>query len=54
MPRRRGTWDTSTRTRTVLTCTPTTFEIHAELDAFEGDRRVFSRNWQRSLPRDCL
>ncbi len=48
---RRGDWDVKTRTRTVLTCTETHFHIEAELDAFEGERRVFSRNWHRVVPR---
>ncbi len=48
---RRGDWCVETRTRTVLTCTSTHFVIEAELDAFEGQRRVFSRNWHRRVPR---
>ncbi len=48
---RRGDWCVETRTRTVLTCTSTHFQIEAELDAFEGERRVFSRNWHRRVPR---
>ena len=47
-------WRISTRTRTVLTCTETDFLIHAELDAFEDDRRVFSANWNRAIPRGFL
>lgn len=50
----RGDWSARTFTRTELTCTPTTFEVYAQLDAFEGDHRVFARNWQRNIPRDCL
>ncbi len=26
----------------------------ATLDGYEGDRRVFSRTWNETLPRDCL
>ncbi len=51
---RRGDWQIETRTHTVLTCTPTRFVIDAELDAFEGERRVFSRNWHREVPRDLV
>ncbi|WP_214370996.1 CocE/NonD family hydrolase [Pseudonocardia sp. H11422] len=51
---RRGDWSTCVATRSELGCTPTTFEVHAQLDAFEGDHRVFSRNWERSIPRDFL
>lgn len=50
----RSGWSARTVTRTVLTCTPTTFDVYAQLDAFEGDRRIFSRNWERTIPRDCL
>jgi putative CocE/NonD family hydrolase len=49
---RRDDWEVRTLTRTVLTCTDTDFVLHAELDAFEGERRVLSRNWQRAIPRD--
>ncbi|MER6987983.1 CocE/NonD family hydrolase [Saccharopolyspora hirsuta] len=48
----RGDWSVRTVTRTVLTSTGADFRLHAELDAYEGDERVFSRNWQRSIPRD--
>ena len=49
---RRDDWNVRTLTRTVLTCTSTDFHLYAELDAYEGDRRVLSRNWQRTIPRD--
>ncbi|MBB5156912.1 CocE/NonD family hydrolase [Saccharopolyspora phatthalungensis] len=48
----RGDWSVRTRTRTVLTSTEVDFDLHAELDAFEGNTRVYSRNWQRRIPRD--
>ncbi|WP_063034060.1 CocE/NonD family hydrolase [Nocardia grenadensis] len=48
----RGEWRTRTETRTRVTCTPTHFLVHAELDAFEGEQRTFSRNWDRRVPRD--
>lgn len=51
---RRGDWSVEIVTRTVLTSTSTHFHIHAELDAWEGDRRVYSRNWDRAIPRDFL
>jgi hypothetical protein len=52
--RARGDWRIRTETRTVMTCTATTFEIAATLEAFEGERRVFSRTWDRSVPRDLV
>ncbi|GAA4614515.1 CocE/NonD family hydrolase [Saccharopolyspora hordei] len=48
----RGPWSVRTRTRTVLTSTPTEFHLDAELDAFEGGARVYSHNWRRRIPRD--
>ncbi|MEX0914152.1 MAG: CocE/NonD family hydrolase [Demequina sp.] len=50
----RGEWSVRAETRTVLTSTATEFHIRAELDAFEGDQRVFSENWNTSIPRDFI
>ncbi len=49
---RRGDWSVRTVTRTVLTSDTTHFHLHAELDAYEGDDRVYSRNWRSAIPRD--
>ena len=51
---RRGGWSIRTVTRTVLTSTPHDFLLHAELDAFEGEKRVYSRNWDVTIPRDLV
>ncbi|MCC5859455.1 MAG: peptidase S15, partial [Ectothiorhodospiraceae bacterium] len=51
---RRGDWQVRTVTRTILTCSPTHFHIHAELDAYEGERRVYSRNWDTAIRRDLV
>ena len=48
----RGDWSARTTTRTVLTSTESHFLVHAELDAWEKDERVFSRNWKYEIPRD--
>ena len=48
----RAEWQTRTRGRLALTCSADTFFVKAELDAFEGDTRVFSRNWDLAIPRD--
>jgi hypothetical protein len=48
----RGAWSVQTTTRTVLTSTADVFRIHAELDAFIRDERVFARNWDYEIPRD--
>ena len=47
-------WDVFVVTRTVLTCTRSDFLIHAELDAYEAGQRIFSDNWNRSIPRDNI
>ena len=48
----RGDWRISTRTRIVMTATKTHFRLTAELDAWEGDQRVYARNWDQTIPRD--
>jgi len=50
----RGDWRVRTETRTVLACDATHFHVHATLDAFEGEHRVFERSWQHSTPRRCV
>ncbi|AXB42179.1 CocE/NonD family hydrolase [Amycolatopsis albispora] len=50
----RGDWESRTETHTVLTCTPAEFVLHAELDGYENGHRVFSRNWNRVIPRDLV
>jgi predicted acyl esterase len=50
----RGDWHVRTETHQVLTCDPTTFHLHAQLDAYEGEERVFSRNWRSEIPRDLV
>ena len=50
----RGEWAVETRTRTVLTSTATDFRLHAQLDAYEGDERVFAHSWRLAIPREHL
>jgi uncharacterized protein len=50
----RDGWSVKTVTRTVLTCDETHFRLRADLDAFEGEKRVFCRTWDRKIPRDHL
>jgi hypothetical protein len=50
----RGGWQVRTETRTVLTSTETEFHIQADLDAFEGDKRVFCKSWDCHIPRDFV
>ena len=48
---KRGEWEISTETRTVLTSDEEAFYIHATLDAYEGEKRVFSRIWDERIGR---
>ena len=50
----RDGWSTRTETHTVLECSETDFRVYATLDAYEGEERIFSREWSRTLPRDHL
>ncbi|GAA5118382.1 CocE/NonD family hydrolase [Haloechinothrix salitolerans] len=50
----RDGWKVTTETRTVLTSSATDFHLRAELDAYEGDTRVASYNWDRTVPRDMV
>ncbi|CAL9667848.1 hypothetical protein SUDANB1_07303 [Streptomyces sp. enrichment culture] len=50
----RDDWDVRVVTSTRLTCDETDFFVDATLDAYEGDRRVFSRTWNETVPRDLL
>ncbi|MBS61893.1 CocE/NonD family hydrolase [Salinisphaera sp.] len=45
-------WSIYTRTRTVLTADSKDFHVHAELDAYEDGRRVYSNNWNRTIARN--
>ncbi|MBA2780740.1 CocE/NonD family hydrolase [Billgrantia kenyensis] len=51
---KRDDWNVEVYTRTVLTCDEGHFFIHAQLDAYEDDYRVFSKNWEKVIPRDHM
>jgi len=55
---RRDDWHIRTVTRTILTSTPKIFLVHANIDAYEvfaeGERRVFCRDWDATIPRDLV
>jgi hypothetical protein len=52
MMRRRKAWSVRTETRTRMTCTRDSFRLEADLHAYEGDRRIFSRTWDVDIARD--
>jgi len=37
-----------------MTRTPTEFQVHATLDAYEGDTRVCARDWNVTVPRSLV
>lgn len=49
---RRGDWSVRTETRTTLRLTATEFLATAELDAYEGESRIFSISDSFAMPRD--
>ena len=49
--RARGDWLVRTTTRTRLTSNETCFHLRADLDAYEGTSRVYSRSWHTVIPR---
>ena len=51
---RRGEWAIRTVANTVLTADAHRFYVRADLDAWEGGRRVFARSWDSSIERDLV
>ncbi|MEV8615812.1 CocE/NonD family hydrolase C-terminal non-catalytic domain-containing protein [Amycolatopsis sp. NPDC051373] len=50
----RGDWSARSETSTRVSSTPEEFMIDACLDAYHGDRRIVSRNWHHTVPRDLI
>jgi uncharacterized protein len=50
----RDDWSVRTETRTILSCTPTEFHLHSQLDAYEKEVRVAAYNWSTKVPRDHI
>ena len=51
---RRDDWKVRTVTRTLLTSSEESFSIRADLDAYEGSSRIFSRSWSADIPRNLV
>lgn len=49
-----GDWEVETVTRAVLTCDAENFYIHAALDAYEGEARMFAKSWNETIPRKLV
>jgi len=50
----RGDWAVRIETDSTLTADADTFHVMANVNAYEGDRRVFTRAWARQIPRDLV
>lgn len=50
----RDDWNVSVSTRTILRSDPHSFHVYAQLDGYEGDKRVYSQNWEYEIPRDYV
>jgi putative CocE/NonD family hydrolase len=50
----RGDWRIHLKARTRMWSDASTFHMVAELDAYEGEARVFSREWTSAIPRDGM
>ena len=48
----RGDWKVAIETRHAMTCSATHFRVVETLEAFEADRKVFDKSWDRTFPRD--
>ncbi|MBT5433817.1 MAG: CocE/NonD family hydrolase [Alphaproteobacteria bacterium] len=50
----RGDWKPRTETRLTFACDGDNFQITASLKAFEGDKKIFERTWDKTIPRDHM
>ena len=48
----RGDWRTRSEVTAEMTCDAETFRVDTQLDVSENERRVFSRSWSFTIPRD--
>jgi putative CocE/NonD family hydrolase len=47
-------WETRIKSHCAIACSATEFIVEADLQAFEGDKRIFSRSWTERIPRDLM
>jgi hypothetical protein len=50
----RGGWQATIRTTSTMSATGSVFQVTNVLDAYEGDRRVFTKTWHADVPRDFV
>jgi hypothetical protein len=51
---RRGDWNARLDTKIVMTCDKEHFYLQSDVDAYDGDARIFSRCYRHKIPRDHL
>lgn len=51
---KRDAWDTLVRSTLELTSTPTHFRMRESIEAREGSKVVFERQWDQQIPRDLI
>ncbi len=51
---RRGNYDVYTANRVFMTSTKDRFLVTANVEAYEGETRVFSRSFDLDIPRDLV
>jgi putative CocE/NonD family hydrolase len=47
-------WDTRIVSHCAISCTPEDFIVEADLNAYEGKTRLFSKSWTRRVKRDLM
>jgi hypothetical protein len=50
----RGSWNVRIETLVEVTCDAASFLLVAQLEAFEGEERIFSKDWRELIPRDMM
>ena len=51
---RNGQLDARIEARQKMTCDETHFNIEAEIEVFDGEKQVFSRQWSKRIARDGI
>ena len=50
----RDDWSVEVIARTRLTANMDNFNLEADLDVYENDKRILGRTWNKKIPRDCV
>jgi putative CocE/NonD family hydrolase len=51
---RRGPWQARIETENTMTADAKAFHVSRRVTAYEGETKVFDREWKESVPRDCM